>query len=86
MRNRRIQIGHAHGAGRRRALSIVDRANMLPHNYARHAVYPAGITKDFGLLGGKAPLLKDALGELGVEPAYSTPRRPKLPWGRAAPR
>ncbi|WP_262048159.1 thiamine biosynthesis protein ThiF [Bradyrhizobium sp. Bra78] len=52
--------------------SIIDRANMLPHNYARHAVYPAGITKDFGLLGGKVALLKDALGELGVEPKGHT--------------
>jgi hypothetical protein len=46
--------------------SVVDRANMLPHNYARHAIYPAGVAKDFGLLGGKATLLKDALSELGA--------------------
>jgi hypothetical protein len=48
--------------------SVVDRASMLPHNYARHAIYPGGVTKDFGLLGGKATLLKDALAELGAEP------------------
>lgn len=48
--------------------SVVDRANMLPHNYARHAVYPGGVTKDFGLLGRKATLLKEALTELGAEP------------------
>lgn len=48
--------------------SVVDRANMLPHNYARHAIYPGGVTKDFGLLGGKATLLKDALADLGAEP------------------
>jgi Prokaryotic E2 family A len=48
--------------------SIVDRANMLPHNYARHAIYPDGISKDYGLIGGKATLLKDALSELGGSP------------------
>jgi hypothetical protein len=58
---------HMARAGRAPA-SIVDRASMLPHNYARHAVYPTGGSSKYGIVGAKASLLKDALSELGRTP------------------
>jgi hypothetical protein len=46
--------------------SIVDRANMLPHNYARHGNYPVGANKTYGLIDSKTNLLKEALTDLGA--------------------
>jgi hypothetical protein len=48
--------------------SIIDRANMLPHNYARHALYPTGGGTKYGITGPKVSLLKEALAELGRAP------------------
>ncbi len=46
---------------------VIDRSNMLPHNYARHAVYPSGAASKQGLTDAKSTLLKDALVDLGAE-------------------
>jgi hypothetical protein len=54
--------------GGRGPTSIVDRGNMLPHNYARHGVYPASASKTYGLIDSKTNLLKEALSELGGAP------------------
>lgn len=48
--------------------SVIDRANMSPHNYARHAIYPTGGSRKYGIIGAKTSLLKDALTELGGTP------------------
>ena len=48
--------------------SIIDRSNMLPHNYARHAIYPQGAGTKYGIIGPKVSLLKEALCELGRTP------------------
>lgn len=48
--------------------SLIDRANMLPHNYARHGIYPSGISKTYGVIDAKATLLKDAMSDFGCEP------------------
>ena len=48
--------------------SLIDRANMSPHNYARHAIYPTGGSSKYGLMGAKVSLLKDALAGLGRTP------------------
>jgi hypothetical protein len=54
--------------GGRGPTSIVDRGNMLPHNYARHGVYPAGASKTYGLIDSKTNLLKETLSDLGGVP------------------
>lgn len=54
--------------GGRGPTSIIDCANMLPHNYARHGVYPVGASKNYGLIDAKTTLLKSALSDLGGAP------------------
>jgi len=44
---------------------VVDRSNMLPHNYARHAVYPNSSVAKLGIVDAKASLLRSALSDLG---------------------
>ncbi|MGM4927667.1 ThiF family adenylyltransferase [Tardiphaga sp. 619_E2_N8_5] len=44
---------------------VVDRSNMLPHNYARHAVYPNSSLAKLGIVDAKASLLQSALSDLG---------------------
>lgn len=40
---------------------LVDRGNMQPHNYARHALLPTGSSADIALSSPKATLLNEAL-------------------------
>jgi Prokaryotic E2 family A len=58
---------HMTRAGRAPA-SLIDRANMSPHNFARHALYPTASSSKYGLVGAKASLLEDAVSQLGRTP------------------
>ncbi|TAK47202.1 MAG: thiamine biosynthesis protein ThiF [Xanthobacteraceae bacterium] len=49
--------------------SLIDRGWMSPHNFARHAVFPGGANKDFGLVDSKVNMVGEACEELGSKPA-----------------
>jgi hypothetical protein len=48
--------------------AVVDRANIQPHNYARHALYPRESGSDFALAVPKANLVQEALAGLKQSP------------------
>lgn len=52
--------------------SIVDRGNMLPHNFARHGTYPTDFMKEYGFIDSKTTMLSAPLTELGRRPKQHT--------------